>query len=554
VRKPLQRFPFFIRLFNWEYWPFNLVYLPVFVYYGFLALRARSPLFFTAANPGIPTGGLVGESKRDILNMLPPAMKPATVFVPADFTQGHCLAAAAQAGISFPMVAKPDIGERGMLVRILADAPALETFRRQHPVDFLLQEYIAFEEEVSVLHFRFPGEKKGKISSITLKEYLNVTGDGRQTVAELVAANPRARLQEASLRQTHSAVWNSVLEAGQHLRFHTIGNHSKGCKFLDGRHKISEPLHRTFDQISSHLNGVYYCRYDIKCASWEALEAGRDFRILEINGVKSEPAHIYDPGYPILSFYRDILWHWGVIYRISLANRRIGVPYMSTAEGIRRLRALIAYHKKAAVQSVVPVGIGLCMLAACAGNTAYEGRASGSMRDGKRQGTWTGVHFNGSTEWEGTYVKGVPEGSWTTWYPEGGVFETFEFRDSLRQGPYRALHPDGNLLETGAFDRGQKSGAWERYYPDGTLHHKADYLAGQKQGLELSFYPNGRKESQTRWTGDTGEGVAFHPNGEIRYTGQWKEGKSHGLWRHYDERGTLQREEFYRLGELLSAN
>ncbi|MBI1191733.1 MAG: hypothetical protein GC205_00975 [Bacteroidetes bacterium] len=554
MRKPLQRFPFFIRLFNWEYWPFNLVYLPVFAYYGFLALRARSPLFFTAANPGIPTGGLVGESKRDILAMLPPAMKPATVFIPAEFAPDQCLAAAAQGNISFPMVAKPDIGERGMLVRILDSSLELERFRREHPVDFLLQEYIAFEEEVSVLHFRFPGQEKGTISSVTLKEYLQVTGDGRRSVAELVAAYPRARLQENSLRQSHAAVWNRVLAPGQLLQFHTIGNHSKGCKFMDGRHKISEPLHRTFDQISSHLDGVYYCRYDIKCASWQALEQGRDFKILEINGVKSEPAHIYDPGYPILRFYRDILWHWGIIYRISLANKRQGVPYMRAAEGIRRLRTLLAYHKKAAVQSLVPVGIGLFMLAACTGNTVYEGRASGSLRDGKRHGSWTGLHFNGNPEWEGTYVNGVPNGPWTTWYPEGGVFETYTYRDSLRQGPYRALHPDGSLLETGAYDRGKKTGNWERFYADGTLQHIAEYRADHKEGLELSYYSNGRKESQTRWTGDSGEGVAFHPNGEIRFTGQWKEGKQHGLWKHYNEQGRLEREEFYRLGELLSAN
>jgi len=45
--------PFFMRLFHWEFWPFNLVYFPVFFYYAFLAVKARSLFFFYAANPTI---------------------------------------------------------------------------------------------------------------------------------------------------------------------------------------------------------------------------------------------------------------------------------------------------------------------------------------------------------------------------------------------------------------------------------------------------------------------------------------------------------------------
>jgi membrane protein DedA with SNARE-associated domain len=55
---------------RWEFWPPWLAYLPVVPYILFLAIRYRSLTLFTAANPGIPSGGFVGESKSDILGQL----------------------------------------------------------------------------------------------------------------------------------------------------------------------------------------------------------------------------------------------------------------------------------------------------------------------------------------------------------------------------------------------------------------------------------------------------------------------------------------------------
>src|SRR5262249_2721177 len=58
------------RITTWEFWPTWLFYLPVGFYYGWLGLRYRSLTLPSAANPVIPTGGLVGESKCAILDLL----------------------------------------------------------------------------------------------------------------------------------------------------------------------------------------------------------------------------------------------------------------------------------------------------------------------------------------------------------------------------------------------------------------------------------------------------------------------------------------------------
>ncbi len=345
MNKPFQRHPFFVRLFNWEYWPFALVYTPVFVYWFLLALKNRSLLFFSAANPGIMAGGLVGESKRAIMDMVPRAWKPAECFLPTALSDAEAEQAMQHAGLDFPAVLKPDIGERGMLVRIVKDAAELRRFRREPATDYVLQEYLDYPEEVAVLYQRMPGAKSGRISSVTLKEYLHVIGDGHRSVGALVDAKPRALLQRDALRQSHGHRWNEVLPAGERLQFHTIGNHSKGTKFISGQDRIDAQLVERFDHMAEALPGLYFMRFDIKCQSWAALLEGRDFRIMEINGIKSEPAHIYDPRYPIRHFYRDLFAQWDSIDRISRANRKRGIAYMRHREAWKRFLEWRRYRR-----------------------------------------------------------------------------------------------------------------------------------------------------------------------------------------------------------------
>lgn len=273
-------------------------------------------------------GGLVGESKRDLMKIVPDQWKPLEFFLAAGSIPDQVLEEMAKLGMQFPIICKPDLGERGLLVKKIEAEEELELFLKSHPVDFVVQEYIDLAEEVSVLHFRFPGKQKGEISSITLKTYLEVEGDGEHDLEHLIRHYPRAFLQFESLKESHGSLFRKVLEKGEKLRFHTMGNHSKGCTFLDGRHLKSDRLLEIFDRLQEQLPGVNYARYDIKCDSWEQLLEGR-FQILEINGVKSEPAHIYQPGYSYFRGQSDIFWHWRKVYQIALELRRQGEQFWS---------------------------------------------------------------------------------------------------------------------------------------------------------------------------------------------------------------------------------
>src|SRR5690606_33809457 len=60
----------FRRIALWEFWPPWVFYPPIVLWICSLAIRHRSAAAWCAANPGIESGGVVGESKVAILEAL----------------------------------------------------------------------------------------------------------------------------------------------------------------------------------------------------------------------------------------------------------------------------------------------------------------------------------------------------------------------------------------------------------------------------------------------------------------------------------------------------
>lgn len=326
---------FWHKLFHWEYWPSYVFNIPVVCFWLWFALRARSLFFFAATNPAIETGGVLGESKIDIMNQVPEAYCPTTVFIPTHTSWETAWAKVKAAQIQFPCIGKPNIGERGFLVTKLADSTALKDYLTQHGKnrDLIVQAYIDYPMEVSVLHWRMPDAETGTITSVCEKVHLTVTGDGQHSLAQLIQQYPRARFQEAQLRSLWSEeALRSILKKDEKVVLSSIGNHSRGATFLNANDQIDDLLHQVFDSLSHQLHGILFARFDIKCASWESLKAGKEMAILEINGVAAEPAHIYDPHYKLRHAYRDMWQQWNTIFRLSQAQHARGIPYMTWAE------------------------------------------------------------------------------------------------------------------------------------------------------------------------------------------------------------------------------
>ena len=284
----------------------------------------------------------MGESKYDVLNLVPTEVKPKTVLIKLPSTRVEVLATMEKNCLSFPVIFKPDLGERGWMVRRINSISDIDQYLSEIKIDFLIQELVDLPLEFGVFYVRFPNEENGFVNSITGKEFLSITGDGRKTIQQLILEKDRARLQWETLKEVYRDRLNEVLNTGSKLELVSIGNHCLGTTFLNGNHLITKKLSTSFDRISKKINGFYFGRFDLRCASLADLENG-NVKIVELNGCGAEPAHIYQPNSSLLEAVRFLILHWKNMYRVSVENHKRGVPYLSLKEGraiYRKFKAL----------------------------------------------------------------------------------------------------------------------------------------------------------------------------------------------------------------------
>lgn len=336
-----------------EFWHPVLFYIPVGAYYAGLALRYLSVTLPTAANPSIYSGGLIRESKSEILRsvgaserrwLLPHVnFKRRADMEPAALAE-EALAALDAEGIALPIVAKPDQGQRGLGVRPVRTREELADYLAHFPEgrDICLQKLAAYREEAGLLYYRFPGDATGRITSITLKEFPEVTGDGTRTIRELIELHPRARYTKEVFFNRHGETLERVLESGEIFSLVFAGNHKQGCVFYDGIHILTDAMVHRIDEIARAIPEFYFGRFDVRFRDTESFQRGEDFEIVEINGAGAEATHIWDPNARLWDAYSTLFEQWRVLFRIGAANRARGVKPIGP---IRVLRDVAAYHR-----------------------------------------------------------------------------------------------------------------------------------------------------------------------------------------------------------------
>lgn len=323
--------PAFMRRWaHWEFWPASLFYIPVGVYYVWLSIRYRCFSVPTSANPGMATGGFIGESKLEILNEL---LRTSPEFVAEAFsldgrtTSDRLLSLhrlCRQHGITLPFILKPDVGQRGSGVKLIRSLRAALEYLQEVEAPVILQRYVAGPHEAGVFYYRFPGEPRGHIFAITEKIFPIITGDGMRTVEQLIRADSRAALMARTYLQRFALRRDEILAPGKILKLVETGNHAQGCIFRDGMHLHTGALARVIDEISQRLPGFFIGRYDIRYQNDEGFRQGRNFQIVELNGASSEATSIYDTRNSLISAYHTLFRQWRLVFAIGAANRANG--------------------------------------------------------------------------------------------------------------------------------------------------------------------------------------------------------------------------------------
>jgi hypothetical protein len=318
------------RCTRWEFWPPWIFYLPVFAHLIYLMLKHRSATLFTAANPAILAGGFVGESKFDILQGLEGAGEfvARSCLIDGNLSGAEKTLAArrfmANLGLTFPIVLKPNHGQRGSGVVIARSEDVLRDALYRSSVDTIAQEYVG-GPEFGVFYYRRPSEPHGRIFSVTEKHFPTVVGDGRRTLGELILDDERAVCAARLYFERHREMLSSVPAYGESIALAELGTHCRGALFLDGGWVVTAALESRFEAIAQGFEGFYFGRFDVRLdGGLEAFRSGRGFKIIELNGVTSEATHIYHPGTPLMTAYAVLMRQWRIAFEIGAQNQQRG--------------------------------------------------------------------------------------------------------------------------------------------------------------------------------------------------------------------------------------
>jgi len=329
------------RLRRWEFWPVWAIYLPLVPSILASAWRHRSLRVVTLVNPAIEGGGLAGESKAAIQKALDVAPAHA---IPTCVVSGG----AAEPGLArvrgfmqayaldYPIVLKPDVGERGRGVRIASDDAEVRAYLERAAGPILAQEYVG-GEEFGLFYLRRPGERQGEIFSLARKTPRFVVGNGRDPLERLILDDPTCLPMAERLLAANAEALESIPAAGEWRPVSTLGTHSLGCRFLEGRDLWSKALEEAIDALSRRAE-LDFGRFDVRAPSEQALGEGV-FRVIEFNGLTAEAAHVYDPANDLRAALRILREQWRQAFEIGAAHRAAGRRPLSWRALLSLIRA-----------------------------------------------------------------------------------------------------------------------------------------------------------------------------------------------------------------------
>ncbi|WP_445666120.1 alpha/beta fold hydrolase [Fodinibius sp. AD559] len=316
------------KLTRWQYWWPMVIYTPVTLYIIYLGVKYRCFTLFTAVNPAIPDGGFVGESKSAILDLFGDSSAVALYKkISFDEKLENMLEAADQFlkenDLSFPVVLKPDVGERGKGVEVIKDRYALQDYLSECSEDIIIQEFID-GKEVGVFYYRKPEEEQGDIFSITKKELPTLVGDGQKTVQELILSDDiTVNMGKEYLKQNEELLFE-IPDNGETITLVDLGTHARGAIFFDGEELITEALTRRMNEICKSAKGFYFGRFDIKVPDYDQLKEGSNLKVIEVNGVTSESTNIYDDNYYFIDGQKILMEQWEIAFEIADQLRKNG--------------------------------------------------------------------------------------------------------------------------------------------------------------------------------------------------------------------------------------
>ena len=321
-----------------------LLCIPLVAQWCWLALHYRSLTLPSTLNPEVETGGLVGESKLAYLCRIEDSFAAHVAKTGAVYPGDNPDLVRAMTGITYPLIAKPDIGWCGYGVRRINTGAELAAYAEvfPQPGPFLIQQLATGVREAGILYVRRPGDVRGRIGAMTIRHLPQVTGDGQRTVGALIAASARAAPRLHLYQKSLGAIELSRIP-GLHERvaLTTVASARVGGRYEDAMALVTPALEKIVDELSRSMGGFHYGRYDVKFEFLRDLRAGR-FTIIEVNGAGSEAIQFWDSRLTLVQAFRGVFAKQREIFALGHLMRARGVKPV----GVARLMAAFLRQRR----------------------------------------------------------------------------------------------------------------------------------------------------------------------------------------------------------------
>lgn len=302
------------------------------------AIRCKSITYFTALNPSFgKSGGFFGDYKSEIHR-----------YIPATYCLKECRVDSLEEirkvmksyDLSYPVVLKPDAGERGEGVEIInSEKEALDYLETERKYPTVLQEFADYRNEYGIFIYNEPNIG-WTVSGVNTKKAFEVEGDGVSSLMELVSAKCRYRQQIERLEKSTFFEPDLVLKKGELRRVDNVQNHRYGAEFINCSHLVNDRFNSVIIGVCAQIPGFNYGRFDIKADSFEDIE-NHKFKVIELNGAAAEPTIIFDQkNTGLLRSLKIIFQHTGVQGRIARNNINEGHLPLS----LRSFRNVMTSH------------------------------------------------------------------------------------------------------------------------------------------------------------------------------------------------------------------
>lgn len=299
------------------------------------SIRNKSMTFFSVVNPRIETGGMFGERKTDIYDILDPNYIPTTFLFKSSLDQ--LSSEINKHGLGFPLIVKPNTGLGGTGVYKADTLEELKYFLSNIPnEELIIQEFITYKREFSILYYCLPKSHKTIAYSIIEKVYPIITGDGISTIKELIENLGNDRLRKDYIYKKLGKRLQEILPEGEEMVVDYMGNYVSGAEFLYHNVEIPDSLGQQIHDAITKTADIYFARLDVKADTVPELLKGK-FLIIEVNGTKSEPLELYTPNVPEDHKHQTLNYHWEMLERISHEQMALGETPTSTFEALKSM-------------------------------------------------------------------------------------------------------------------------------------------------------------------------------------------------------------------------